>query len=233
MSQITVIKGDTPIMIVAPHGVKGDDDNSAIVAEVLAKKLDAFAMINTKYKRAKQLNAMKNEANLNSINHCLLEPCRSEFMVPLANNLKYILQDLNYHEAHLFYIHGVGNHIRKDSKSSLDVVVGYGAGNPPSYTCPLAYKDEFCYRLKEAGFDTYVGGPGGRFSACGDDNLCQYWRKKKPNHNIQSLQLEIVFALRATKYAAEQLANRLFDVIWKYVYKKTVVPSNFFVPQIS
>ena len=39
------------ILLIAPHGFPGDDDYTAEITEILARKLDCHAAINTKYRR--------------------------------------------------------------------------------------------------------------------------------------------------------------------------------------
>jgi len=53
---IEVITGETNpnILLIAPHGVKGDDDNAGKLARAVQKKLGCHAIINEAYRRPKK-----------------------------------------------------------------------------------------------------------------------------------------------------------------------------------
>ena len=50
-SPIETISGKTPILLIAPHGVDGDDDNTGKIARLMAERLNCYAVINEHYQR--------------------------------------------------------------------------------------------------------------------------------------------------------------------------------------
>lgn len=124
-------------------------------------------------------------------------------------------------------IHGMSNDIRnKTGNSNLDMIVGYGAGNPPSYTAEIWRKDLFIYLLTTAGIETWQGAPGGQMSGWTKNNMNQLFRKHYHDPRVQSLQIEIVRELRddpaVCELTAECLASVMNDAIQYGSWKKNV-----------
>jgi hypothetical protein len=88
----------------------------------------------------------------------------------------------------LFIIHGM-NPINRNV--SPDMVLGYGAGDPPSYSCDVWRKDAFAHILMEQGFEIFQGKSGGMFSGWAKTNLNQLYRKWHHDPAVQSIQIEI------------------------------------------
>lgn len=228
--RVNLVYGDTPIVLVAPHGVMGDDDYTDTITELAAKHLDAYAVINFGWSRGEVVDASRGIANLNSVKHCKSKEVRKEFLEPLAFMVDNVVR--SYKRAHVFYIHGMGNYVRSIVKSQIDVILGYGEGDPPSYTCDKKYKDEFAYRLKKFGLSVYQGGAGGKFSARSKDNLCQFFRQHKPDNRVNSIQIEIINGMRDSVGTAKRTAKTISQAISDFIYKNVTVPHGFVIPEI-
>lgn len=147
---------------------------------------------------------MEAGANCNDIDHCKLKPVYREFLRPLLEFKKEIIA--KHGRCHVFHMHGMSNRIRRDTKYPVDIVIGYGAGSPPSYTCDTRYKNAFVTRLQEENFLVYQGKPGGRFSAWKTENLTQLFRQHDLDHRVQSIQLEVVNLRRYDEDTAKKTA---------------------------
>lgn len=189
-SRVLLNRGQTDVLVVAPHGNQDDDQNTDVLADVLATELKAYSVINIGWRRGEHAVLGENIANLNSIKHCKLGPCKRDFLDPLVAYKEDCIS--KFGRCHIFYIHGMSNKIRHKTKEDVDVVIGFGTGNPPSYTCGLSYKNALVTRLREEKFNVYQGKSGGRFSAWNQDNLTQLYRSTFLDHRVQSIQLEIV-----------------------------------------
>ena len=120
----------------------------------------------------------------------------------------------------------------KAKDNSLTMVVGYGAGNPPSYTCEPWMKNLLIYQCMQRGWTTYEGKPGGQFSAWTRNNLCQYFRKWQIDPYVQSMQLEIIYELRNSKVKAELCGECIAEFIDEVInYSTWEIPKNFKIKQ--
>ena len=70
MERVSVIEGKSPIIIVAPHGYKGDDENTDLIAEEIANALHCYAVINRGWERSDSVDFMKDKADCNNVYHC-------------------------------------------------------------------------------------------------------------------------------------------------------------------
>lgn len=137
--------GANRVLVIAPHGFKGNDDNTDILTEQLHERLDCFAVINTGFRRP---NEDKRETSdpkiplldLGKINdgHHLRRPY--EVMPHEEDFLGWIdlfLAEIamNHGEPFVVYIHGIGRrNIRevasitdyKTKPNDLHALVGYG-----------------------------------------------------------------------------------------------------------
>lgn len=124
------------------------------MSEIIAEETDAWAVINTGWVRPwkghqegsnkpttgpTQADVKKGIANLNNIKHCKKNPLKGEFLTPLEDFKNIIIND--HKKCYIFLIHGMDDTIR-DYKG-VDVVLGYGAGDPPRNSCPLTFRDRF------------------------------------------------------------------------------------------
>lgn len=196
MERVSIISGKLPILIVAPHGFNGNDENTAIIAEHIAKRINAYAVINRGWERNHVVDFMLDKADCNNVNHCLEDVVKEEFLDPIIRYKNKILK--TNQTAYIYYIHGMGNKHRDfSSNKQMDAVIGYGRGSPNSFTCELWKKDLLCHLLNESGINTLEGRSGGLMSGWAKSNMNQLFRKWYYEPNVQSMQIEIVHELRS------------------------------------
>lgn len=211
-------------MVVAPHGNQNDDQNTDVISDAIATELNAYSVINTGWRRGEEAILGENVANLNSLKHCSLGPCRKEFLDPLLSFKHECVS--KWGKCNVFYIHGMSNKIRHKTKEDVDLVMGYGAGSPPSYTCNIAYKNALVTRLRQEKFNVYQGKPGGRFSAWNADNLTQLFRMQNLDHRVQGVQIEIVNLRRYETGIALETALCVARALDRFLHSKTEFNKN-------
>jgi hypothetical protein len=214
MERVSIISGKMPIIVVAPHGYDGDDENTSVIAESIAKNIEAYAVINRGWERSQTVDFMLDKADCNNVNHCREDVVKEEFLDPILRYTKKILS--NNPKAYIYYIHGMGNkHRIYANDPTLDVIVGFGAGSPNSFTCNIWEKDALCHFLNNKGIVTYEGRKGGIMSGWSKTNMNQLFRKTYPNHHVQSMQLEIIHELRDSKEKSIFLGKEIGSVMKK------------------
>lgn len=214
MERVSAWEGDSPIMVVAPHGA--DDDNTDYITERIAQELQCYAVINRGWERAMDVDYWNDKANCNDVRHIHEDVVKEEFLDPILRFSNRILKDYGF--CHIFIIHGVGNYVRQTANDpKLDLIIGYGAGGATTHSCDLHYKDAFIYACGQHGFGAYEGAAGGAFAGRAKNNLNQLFRRWYPNERVQSLQIEIVREFREDKeigeIAALELASCMDDLI--------------------
>lgn len=215
--RVSIIEGEIPVLLVAPHGANCDDENTGELTEYIANKINAFAVINNSWKRNSQVDIYKDFANCNDINHLNEDVVKDEFLNPILRYVARIQRDIEQRVI-IFYIHGCGNYVRQlMNDPKLDLIIGYGAGDPQRYTCNPKMKDAFAFHLEKEGIKVYQGKAGGPFSGHSRNNLNQYFRSKKTGFGvIHSMQLELVKALREDdvyEITGELLADAIEDLM--------------------
>lgn len=211
MERTSTIEGDTPVLILAPHGL--DDENTAILAEKIAKGLGAYAVINRGWKRSSRHDYWKDEANCNDVRHIHCEVVKEEFLDPI---LRFASRIKKRYEDRVFtlILHGCSDSVRKlAGDGGLDMVLGYGEGNPPSYSCRNRVRRAFAHYLQSEGFGVYGGASGGLYSGKSKNNLNQLFVKWYPDNQVDSLQLEIVRELRRDAELLEITTDGIISAI--------------------
>lgn len=194
MERVTVVEGDAPILILAPHGP--DDKNTDLIAERVAIESGAFAVINRGWKRSSGVDYMRDLANCNDVRHIHSDVVKEEFLEPILR-LKNRIRKLYDDNVFVLILHGCSDSVRDDvGDHGLDVVLGWGAGFPPSHSCSKKFKNAFAYHLMNEGFGVYEGSPGGRYAGRSRNNLNQLFVRWYPDEYVNSIQLEIVRELR-------------------------------------
>lgn len=219
MPKIQLLKGTRPYLIVAPHGGGPTDLRSARMAAIIAHDTDAYAVINTGWVRPwkghmegtnqnidTKFDIANGFANLNDIRQAKKKPIRQQFLDPIEDYKNIILQ--KHKRAYIFLIHGMDDTIR-DYKG-VDLVVGYGAGDPPRHSCSLGFKDRLISCSHMYNFTPAQGKKGGRLSAWGAHNLNQLYSNEQ---DVFSVQLEVALTIRQTDKLAEHTASQLAHVI--------------------
>lgn len=217
MERTSVIKGTTPILLVAPHGP--DDQNTALLTEMVAKDFGAYAVINRGWMRSSGVDQFKDLANCNNVRHLHEDVVREEFLLPILRCRAEIINKYA-DKMFMFVIHGCKDNIIKNPEGEiLDMIVGYGAGTPPSYSCKLKSKNLFIKCLQEEGFGVYEGAAGGMYAGKSKNNLNQLFVKWRPDHEVESMQLEIVHELRMDKSMTELTADGIMAALDAFMLK--------------
>jgi hypothetical protein len=229
LERVSIIEGKTPILVVAPHGAPGDDVNTDIIAEHIASAINAYAVINRGWERAEKVDYFNDKADCNNFLH-MEDVVKDEFMEPILRFRSRIQRKHNT-VVHMYMIHGMGNDIRnKTNDPNIDMIVGYGAGTPASYSCDPWRKDLFCYSMIQAGVNACQGKAGGMLSGWARNNMNQLFRKHYPDPRVQSMQIEIVRDLRndatISQLTAEYLAGAMSDML---NYSSWSKPSSFVI----
>jgi hypothetical protein len=217
MDRVSIIEGKEPVIFVAPHGF--DDKNTDVIAKSAAEAMNAYAVINHGWIRADKYDYDKEHANCNNINHCLEDVVKDEFLNPIIRYKNKIRQ--KYSNAHIFLIHGMSDNVKKVDPN-LTMIVGYGDGNPASFSCKIWQKNYFLYLCEQdANIVTYEGRAGSGYAGWSKNNLNQYFRKYDLDKHTQSLQLEIAKSERTSEGRAEFFAENLAAVISDVIKKTT------------
>jgi len=228
-NRVTAQVGQIPVIIVAPHGHKDNDFNTDIIADVIASELKAYSLINVGWARGAKAILGESVANLNDLQHCKLGPVREEFLNPLIEMKDECIA--KHDRCHIFLIHGMHSNVRVTHKDNLDIVMGYGQGDPPNYTCPLVYKNALVYRLREECFNVYQAKSGGRFAAWRKDNLNQLFRQHHLDQRVNSTQFEIINELRSDAEEAVKVGLRMTRALDKFLHQKTSYNKNIFIKE--
>lgn len=206
MERVSVIRGRSPFLVVAPHGYERDDQNTAFIAERIAAELDCFAVINRGWERSTECDALSDKADCNNVFHCKEDVVREEFLDPIVRFKNRILR--YNHDCFIIHVHGMSNKHRQISKEpNLGVVVGYGDGTPSRFTCELWHKNLLLRQLNDGGLVSLQGGRGGPMSGWSISNMNQYFRHWERDDDVQSMQMEIVYDLRRDRAIAEITAH--------------------------
>lgn len=223
MERISIIHGNHPTVLVAPHGYSGDDYNTSLIVEACAKKLNASAIINNGWEKSDHLDIAKDQANCNNFYH-MVDVVKDEFLDPF---LRLVKKTKKYNTNCLIvWVHGISNHIRKtENNNKIDMILGYGAGYPkPSYTCTYGIKDYLIWNLHQKNITCLEGKANGKYSGYSKSNMNQYFRKHFIDMNVDSIQLEIVRQLRDNNtislLMADYLAVSLADAIHQRYWHK-------------
>lgn len=205
-----------PIVVVAPHGFDGDDERTSLITERIATNLNCHAVINRGWERSKQVDIFNDKADCNNINHCMHDVVKEEFLEALQRCVIKCIKPNNIalQNCFILHIHGMSNKHRTIAKdSNLDIVLGYGAGFPNSYSCKKYHKDFLLNRLHEVGFTVYTGKKGGPMSGWSRNNLNQYYKKWYDTPMVNSAQIEIIYERRKDKSIANETADLLTEAI--------------------
>lgn len=191
---MTLVEGDSPVLILAPHGP--DDTNTDLIAERVALEHGSFAVINKGWRRAPHVDFSRDMANCNNVQHLHSDVVKEEFLEPVLRFKNRIRKKYD-ENVFILILHGCTDAVRNEAQDQdLDLIVGYGDGFSPSYSCKPRFKDAFVYHLQNEGFGVYEGSAGGKYAGRGKNNLNQLFARWYPDDYVNSIQLEIVRELR-------------------------------------
>ncbi|MGO9571750.1 MAG: DUF5131 family protein [Desulfomonilaceae bacterium] len=207
-------EGSCNVLLVAPHGFPGDDDNVEILTCLLAEneKLDCFAVVNNrKYNRNDSTGKYPHTEDLNDPQKA---PMCIDFWRPLVDRTKHIIGWYTKPPLVLF-IHGIGNLNAKNSPLGEKGVFILGAGYEGAYSPATATASEkLIVKLRDAltakiglaldgvpGYGAASRVPGGL-------------KKQLSKYPIEAIQLEIrCKGYRDTFPNIQALAAKLAEII--------------------
>ena len=215
MHRVTLREGKLPIILFAPHGFNGDDENTAKITECIATEINTFSVINHGWERGDKVDCLLDKADCNNVNHCMEDVVNEEIMEPL---LRFVSRAKKINKTVFVYnIHGMSDRHRTIAKDEIDMVIGFGDGEPPSFSMDLWRKNYFVHKMNLLGINAYAGKSGGPFSGWSKSNMNQLFRKWNVDHGVQSLQIEITHELRSDSamcsLTAEYLATAMLDML--------------------
>lgn len=211
MERTSVIQGTTPVLLVAPHGP--DDENTAELTELVAKHFGAYAVINRGWQRSSRVDQFRDLANCNDVRHLHQDVVREEFLHPILRCVTRIKKKYEG-KALVLVIHGCKDQIRNGlDDEMLDIIVGYGAGNPPFYSCRTRTKNAFVRCLQDEGFGVYEGAAGGLYAGRAKNNLNQLFVRWYADNAVESMQIEIVRELREDREMLSLTAEGLMTAL--------------------
>lgn len=214
--RVSLLHGRSPIVLICPHGYQGDDKNTALITELIAKKINCYAVINRGWERSEVVDTTLDRADCNNVYHCHEEVVKEEFLDPI---LRFCSRALRRHPfIYTFYLHGMSNNHRlKSGIFDLDLVVGCGGDDPNNFSCSVWRKNLVCFCLSQSGLTIAEGSRRSNMAASTKQNMNQLFVQWYSNALVQSMQLEIVEERRknietATK-TAEILSNSFSKIL--------------------
>lgn len=195
MERVSVRDGRTPIVMFAPHGFQGNDENTSLIADTVANQIKSYSVVNKGWERSANVDANNDKADCNNVYHCHEDVVKEEILDPLMRTVK---KAKKWGETVFLYtIHGMSDRHRIISGEKIDMVVGYGAGDPESHSMDIWRKNFFMQKMRDLGVNVFEGKSGGNMSGWSKSNMNQLYRKWYPDQSVQSLQIEIVHELRS------------------------------------
>ena len=83
MERVELREGKIPVIVFAPHGFNGNDENTSIMARSIAKEINAYAVINKGWERSDVVNCFDDKADCNNVEHCHEDVVKDEVLDPL------------------------------------------------------------------------------------------------------------------------------------------------------
>jgi len=220
--RVSIREGKSPILLISPHGA--DDTNTDLLTEIMAKDLDAYAVINWGWERASYVDCFKDKANCNNVFHLKEDVVQEEFLVPILKFKKRIKR--NHRIVRQFIIHGISD------IGEINLILGCGKGNPSSYSCPQWFVENFAYIAENEGLNTCIAKAGSNYAGKTKKNLNQLFVRWIPDKYVQSLQLEIAYSLRKTVDDTKILATYLANIISKSLKSTRETTPEKFKPKL-
>lgn len=221
--RVSLMEGDNPILIVAPHGF--NDINTGHVAERIAEVTNGYAVINWGWERAKKVDYFNDKANCNWVPHCLADVVKDEFLDPILNFKARIQNNQPVEKlwTYVFTIHGFGG------KNTPDLILGYGQGKINKYTMDPKLVQLFTYYLKQQPFTVGHGKQGGNYCGRHKNNINRLFKYWYPDKYTQSIQIEIEGSLRHQKTDAEITGTDIGNAINEFLFgnHKAINPTDY------
>lgn len=221
-------KVQKPILFIAPHGF--DDEFTDVIAETAANSTNSFGVFNRSWERAEKVDYLKDKANCNNVLHLQEDVVREEFLDPIIRFQNRILN--NHEKMYVFILHGMGDENR-NYVPDVDVVIGYGAGQPHSHTCKHWMKNLLTHLFGELDLTAYQAKTGSKFSGWSKNNLNQYWRKHEVDTSVHSFQIQIIKSQRRNKAQSQLFGEILATIVDSFAeYNSWWEPIGFKIKEI-
>jgi len=223
--RVSVIQGNQPILLVAPHGA--DDINTDILTEQTAHLLDCYAVINRGFDRADFVDVNDDKADCNRVDHIIQDVVYDEFLKPILKIKNRVIYKPSTPFSHggtqkllILYVHGVGDNIHRIANEPVDMIVGCGRGTKKdSFTCKTWRKNLLIdtWRSFSNAGAVYEGKGGGKYAGRSANNVNQYFRKHQLDRNVESMQLEFPYSRRNSLATASATARLFYTVLTEFL----------------
>ena len=210
-ARVSSYSGSTPVLILAPHS---DDAGTGDIARSIINNLDCYGVINNGWIKSSSYDYDSEHADCNNIEHIHNDVIKSEFLVPILRFQKRIIKKNPI--MYMFTIRGAKMEARKEADDqTLDLIIGFGAGNPPAYTCDLWRKNLFSHLIGKCGLTIYEAASRSKYAARNKNNLTQLFNMNcwYPDKRTQAMQLSVIEDLRTEDDAAEYTGEFIADII--------------------
>lgn len=192
MERVSVTQGELPVLLISPHSQ--EEESTGFLVERISQEMNLFSVINNGWKCSKKFDYKNELANCNNINHINQDVIREEFLEPILRSVAKIQKNID-ERVFVFQIRGCKDKVKFKAKDDgLDLIVGYGEGKRPSYSCDLKIKNYFLKLLEQNSFGVYEGIKS--YRGHNVNNLNQLFKHWYPKRNVHSMQIHIVEELR-------------------------------------
>ena len=204
-------EGESNVLIVAPHGYPGDDDNTEILAALLAEELDCFAVVNNrKYNRQAPSGSYRFTEDLNDVDQAPICP---DFWDPLVDRLRHIVRHYPKFPLVLF-LHGMSDaNADEYVGKNFDFAIGVGCvGKHDPLTASASRK--LLYSLKKLLSESIGKAQHGVERYAARNRVPTILTYQINERGVEAVQLEIRYTgYRDTRDNLEKLAKALAKVI--------------------
>jgi hypothetical protein len=221
--RVSIVEGKRPILLIAPYGA--NHHNTDLLVDLLARKLNGYAVINWGWKRSTTINYREDLADCGNVNQIHQNILYDEFLDPILRFKKRISR--YYNTIHIIIITG---HINGAAPGGVDSVLGYGKNT--SFTCEEWRKNLLIYLAQKEGLNIYEAKSTSKLQATHRTHLNQLFREWYPDKHAQSIQLDFVDDLRREQADIDIVVEFMSNILSKYYIlpkqkAKTLVPGEF------
>jgi hypothetical protein len=228
---IEKIEGRCGILLIAPHGFPGDDDNTGTLTRKVAQRLGCYAIINEVYRKPEKRkdpssgrvrevpDAAQRRINLNRFSQ-VEEYANEDFLVPIFEYTERIIK--NHGMAFVLWIHGIKD--RNIAKNIVDVnagdvhvALGIGQGNRRVFTADESAVAGLirCFKANSIKpINATLAKKESNYSGSHENTMNQLFiRKHYELSKIQSIQLEVKYSGFRDPESIERAAEAFGDAL--------------------
>lgn len=218
MERVSLVIGKTPIIFVCPHG--GDNPALARLVEEAAFFAESNAVINRGFKRGPVVDYKTETADLNRIDHCLLENViLEEFLRPIIR-IKNRLKKKNFKK---IFVYVVG-YLTPPAPEEVDLVIGYGNGENYTSTCPTWVKELHVTALRHLELKPYEAHERGTLTGSAPTSVNQLFKVYDYDKEVMSMCLWLNSHLVSQpKTTASRLADAAVELTKHKTYSSKPV----------